>query len=160
WAHMFCVPLARYTRRVDMVVAHATQSREIAERFGYAYSRVWSLFGVGYAHLMRGESSDAVAAFEPSIALARGARTVLDLESWLLAGLAEALLSAGDHARALGAVEESIARALERRNEAILPISYRVLAEVLLSSNDSERISSAQEALDNATAAVQATGAS
>ncbi len=159
WAHMFCIPLARYSGQVDTVRAHATRSREIAERFGYAYSRVWSLFGLGYAELMLGDAECAVEHFERSVALAREAHTVLDLESWLLAGLAEALLGAGDRTRALATVEESITLARQRGNEAILAISYRVLADVVLSSENPERMPRAQDALDKATAAVGASGA-
>ncbi len=73
--------------------------------------------------------------------------------------MAEALLSAGDRRRALDAAQESVALARERGNGATLAISYRVLAEALLAGDGPDRVAAATEALDEATAAVEATGA-
>jgi class 3 adenylate cyclase/tetratricopeptide (TPR) repeat protein len=159
WTHMFCVLLARYTGQTEAALAHATQAYEIAERIGSALSRVWSLHFLGYARLMLGETDEAIAAIERSIELARESRTGLEVEPQLVAGLSEALLSAGDHTRAREAAEESVELAVQRGNATILPTCYRVLAEALLASEDPEKVSGAQEALDKATAAVQATGA-
>jgi F0F1-type ATP synthase epsilon subunit len=68
-------------------------------------------------------------------------------------------MSAGNHPRAREAAEESVALAVQRGNATILPTSYRVLAEALLASEDPDDISEAEEALEKATAAVEATGA-
>ena len=108
---------------------------------------------------MLGETGEAIAAIERSLELAREARTGLEYEAAHVAGLSEALLSAGDHVRALEAAEESVTLALQRDNTASLPLCYRVLAEALLASDDPGRIAAAQQALENATAAVQASGA-
>lgn len=159
WTHMNCVWLARYTGETDTVLAHATQGREIAERIGYAYSQVWAIHYLGCAHLMLGETDDAIAAITHSIAIARETRTGLELEAWRMTGLAEALLSAGDRTRALQTARESVTIAHARGNEAVLPAAYRVLAETLLSFEDSGKVETAREALRHATAAVQATGA-
>jgi len=159
WTHMLYVQLARYTGQPETVLAHATQAHEIAERVGSAYSRVVSLHFLGFARLMLGDTGEAIAAIERSIELAREARTGLELEAPRVAGLSEALLSAGDHLRALEAAEESVTLALGRGNAAALPLCYRVLAEALLASDDPGRIAATQQALENATAAVQATGA-
>jgi tetratricopeptide (TPR) repeat protein len=159
WTHTLHVELARYTGQTETVLAHATQAHEIAERVGSAYSRVGSLYFLGYARLMLGETGEAIAAIERSIELAREARTGLESEAVRVAGLSEALLSAGDHVRALEAAEESVTLALQRGNTAFLPHCYRVLAEALLANDDPGRIAAAQRALDNATAAVRASGA-
>jgi hypothetical protein len=141
------------------MLAHATQADEIAERMGSAHLRVFTLYALGHARLMLGETGEAIAAIERSIELAREARTGLEQEALRVATLSEALLSAGDHSRALETAEESVTLALQRGNEAILPASYRVLAEALLASEDPGRSAPAQEALEKATAAVEATGA-
>jgi transcriptional regulator of acetoin/glycerol metabolism len=95
---------------------------------------------------------------ERSIELGREARTGLEQESVRLAGLSEALLSAGDAGRALEAAQESVHFARERGNEGMLAICYRVLAEALLASDGPGKIPAAQEALEKAAAAAEATG--
>jgi class 3 adenylate cyclase/tetratricopeptide (TPR) repeat protein len=159
WTEMTYVFVARYTGQTESVLAHATHSDEIAERIGSPFSRVWSLYYLGYAHMMLGETDDAIAAMERSLSLAREARTGLELEAWRVAGFSEALLRAGDHARALEAGEKGVALALQRGNAAHLPTCYRVLAEALLASENPQKIATAQRALENAIAAVDATGA-
>jgi adenylate cyclase len=159
WTHTIYVQLARYTGQTETVLAHASQAHEIAERVGSAFSRVGSLYFLGYARLMLGETGEAIAAIERSIELAREARTGLEFEAPRVAGLSEALLSAGDHVRALEAAEESVTLALQRGNTAFLPNCHRVLAEALLASDDPGRIAAAEEALEKAIAAVEATGA-
>jgi len=158
WAHGGYVWLARYTGELETVLSHATQGYEIAERIGDVVSRVVALYSLGYARLMIGEPDEAIAALERSIELGREARTGLEFESLRFAGLAEALLSAGDHQRALDAAQESVTLARERGNEAVLPISCRVLAEALLASEEPDRVAAARQALDQAAAAAAATG--
>jgi adenylate cyclase len=159
WTHTFYVWLARYTGQIETVLAHANQGYEIAERIGSSFSRIRSLQYLGFARLMLGETGDAIAAFERSIELAREARTGLEFEALRVAGLSEALLNAGDYPRALVMAQESVALALQRGNAAILPMSYRVLAEALLASEDRGNVAAAQHALDDATAAIETTGA-
>ena len=48
--------------------------------------------------------------------------------------------------------------ARERGNEATLAICYRALAEALLASDGPGKVAAAQEALEKATAAAEATG--
>jgi adenylate cyclase len=151
--------LARYTGQPEAMLAHASQAYEVAERVGSPYARVWSLLLRGYAHLMLGDTAEAIGAIERGLELAREARTGLEFEAWWVAALSEALLSAGDHLRAREVAEESVALGLQRCNEAHLPTCYRVLAEVLLASEDPGRLAAAQEALEKAIAAAEATGA-
>jgi class 3 adenylate cyclase/tetratricopeptide (TPR) repeat protein len=158
WVHCSYVLLARYTGQTDTALAHATQAYEIAERTGSAYSRGHSLFWLGYAHLMLGQTSEAIAAIEGSLARSRESRTGLEFEALRVAALSEALLSAGHHLRALEAAKKSVTLALARGTELYLPVCYRVLAEALLASEGPGKIAAIQEALENATAAVEATG--
>ena len=107
---------------------------------------------------MAGEASQAIIVLERSIELGREARTALEQESQRVAALSEALLSAGDRGRALEAAEESVQLARERGNEGMLANCYRVLAEALLASDGPGKVAAAQEALEKATAAAEATG--
>jgi class 3 adenylate cyclase/tetratricopeptide (TPR) repeat protein len=157
WTHDGYVLLARYTGELETVLSHATQGYEIAERIGSAFSRVWALYFLGYARFMVGEPDEAIVAIERSIELGREARTGLEEEALRFAGLSEALLSVGDHQRALDAAQESVTLARERGN--VLALSHRVLAEALLAGDGPDRVAAAKEALDEAAAAVEATGA-
>jgi adenylate cyclase len=159
WTHGAYVWLARFSGDADGALAHATQAYEIGERIGDAFSRALARYYLGQAHLMLGDSGEAIAAFEGSLALSREARTGLESESLRLAALAEALLAAGEHERALGTAREAIAVALERGSDSALPRAYRVLAELVLAGSGDDRIAAATDALDKATAAVEATGA-
>jgi len=158
WLHMTYVWLARTTGRGELALTHATQGYEIAERLGGAFSRVWALYYLGYARHMVGESSAAVTAIERSIELGREARTGLEFESQRLAALSEARLGAGDPGGALEAAEESVQLAHERGNESMLSFGYRALADALLDSEEPGRVLAAQEALEKATTAAEATG--
>lgn len=159
WVHCSHVALAHYTGQIDTVLAHATQAYEIGERIGDAFARAGFLYYLGYAHLMRGETVEAIAAIEGSLELSRQSRTSLEQESVRLAGLAQALLATGDRSRALELAQESVALDLQRGGTLYLPICYRALAEALLASDSITRVAAAREALEHATAAVEATGA-
>jgi class 3 adenylate cyclase/tetratricopeptide (TPR) repeat protein len=158
WAHVGYVWLARWTGEAESALAHATRAYEIAERIGDAFSRLWAIFWLGYARHLSGKSSEAIAAIEQSIELGREARTALEVESLRLAALAEALLGSGDRAAAVHAAQESVRVARERSNEGMLAFACRVLADALLSSDESGRTAAAEEALNSATAAAEATG--
>jgi adenylate cyclase len=158
WAHMAYVSLARVNGQTELALGHATQGYELAERIGSAFSRIWALYNLGYARFMVGEPDEAIAALERSIELGREARTGLENDSYRVAGLSEALLGAGDTARALRAAEESVSLARERGSEVSFAVCYRVLADALLASNGPGKVAAAQEALEKATAAAEATG--
>jgi class 3 adenylate cyclase len=158
WTHGNYVALARSTAQPELALGHATQSYELAERIGDAFSRIFALYNLGLARIMAGEASEAVIALERSIELGREARTALEQEAQRVAALSEALLGAGDCARALEAAEESVALARARGNEAMLAVCYRVLAEALLAGEGSGKVAAAEEALEQATTAAEATG--
>src|SRR5260370_29560232 len=96
WSHGNYVALARSTGQPELALGHATQSYELAERIGDAFSRIFALYNLGYARMMAGEASEAVIALERSIELGREARTALEQEALRVSALSEALLSAGN----------------------------------------------------------------
>ncbi len=159
WTHCMYVVLAYFTGEIETVLSHATQGYEIAERIGDAFSRMYALYCLGAARLMLGESDEAIVTIERSIELGRETRTGLEFEALRFAGLSEALLSAGDHQRALDAARESVTLARERGNKAALATCCRVLAEALLAGDGPDKVAMATDALDQATAAAEATGA-
>ena len=151
--------LSLYTGRTEQVLARAERVREIADRRGSALSRVWSLNSTAYAHLTLGETEQASVALEASIAIARESRTGLDWEALLLTRLSEAKLSLGDRHGSLQNAQQAVATATEKGNGVILPLSYRVLAEALLAGDYPSETAAAREALEQAWAAAEATGA-
>jgi adenylate cyclase len=146
--------LARYAGFTEQVPSHVTRGQEIAERHGAALLRVWSLNSRSFACLMLGEAEEAIVALEASTALARESRTGREGESMRLALMSEAKLSMGDRQGALQYARKAVATATEQESVVFLPLSYRVLAEALLDTNETV---AAQAALESATAAVEAT---
>ena len=57
WTHGAYVALARSTGQTELALAHATQGYELAERIGDAFSRIFALYSLGYARFMRGETA-------------------------------------------------------------------------------------------------------
>ena len=107
---------------------------------------------------MLGEAEEAIVALEASIELARESRTGREGESMRLALLSEAELSVGDRQGALQCAQKALATATEQGNALFMPLSYRVLAEALLASEDADEVAAGQAALESARAAVEATG--
>jgi class 3 adenylate cyclase len=157
--NMCFVWLARHTGQSEQVLTHSNRVQEIAERHGSALVRVWSLTAVGFARFILGEAEEAIVPLEGSIELGRQSRTGLEMESMRLAVLSEAKLLAGDRQGALQSAQEAVVTATEQGSVVFLPLTYRVLAEALLAGEDANEAVAAQEALENATAAVEATGA-
>jgi class 3 adenylate cyclase/tetratricopeptide (TPR) repeat protein len=159
WTEGIQVVLARYAGASEATLAHATHGYETATRIGSPFSRVWSLFLLGEAHLLSGGADEAVAAIEGAIALGREVGIALEFEALRVARLSEALLSAGDPSRALASAEEAVSLALERGTVIALPACYQALAEALLVVGGAAHIALADAALDSALEAVLATGA-
>jgi class 3 adenylate cyclase/tetratricopeptide (TPR) repeat protein len=158
--------LARYTGQTEQVLSHVSRVHEIAESHGSALLRIWSLNARGFACLMLGDAEEAIVALEGSIDLARESRTGGASVSMVLAVVSEAKLRVGDHQGALRCAQEAVATATEEGSALFLPLSYHVLAEALLAGESRDPAgegandpAAAQEALQNATAAAEATGA-
>jgi adenylate cyclase len=150
--------LARFSGQTEQVLSHVSRGHEIAERHGAAIVRIWSLNSRGFACLMLGEAEEAIVALEASIELARESRAGREGESMRLALLSEAKLSVGDRQGALQCAQQAWATATEQGNALFMPLSYRVLAEALLASEDADEVAAGQAALESARAAVEATG--
>ena len=108
WTHLAFVYLARCRRDGGAALSHARQAIEIAERNGTPYWRAQGHYAIGLAHVLGQSWSEAVAALEPALAIARERRTSLQLEAHMLASLGEAYLGNGDADRAHAAADEAV----------------------------------------------------
>lgn len=118
WSRMQLSSIAELAGDGDQAVAQARQGVELAERTGGAFSVGVAHTFLGRAHLSRGEWSDAEAAAERALALARERHTGLEAEAVGIVTLAEASRGRGDAPRALEVAEEAIAVATARRTRA------------------------------------------
>jgi hypothetical protein len=109
--------------------------------------------------VLLGEAEHAIAPLEDALELARESRVGLEQQSLQLALLSEAKLAAGDRHSALQSAQQATATGERQGVNIYLPHAYVALAEALLAGEDANDMTAAQEALQNATAAVQATGA-
>jgi class 3 adenylate cyclase/tetratricopeptide (TPR) repeat protein len=154
-----CVWVARYAGQTEQVLSHTTRVNELAERHGSALLRMWSLQNEGIARVLLGEAEEAIAALEDALELARESRIGIEQQSLQLAMLSEAKLAAGDREGALQSAQEAVATGERQGVEIYLPLSHWALAEALLAGEDASGAVAAQGALENARAAVEATGA-
>ncbi len=159
WTHMQYVLVGRNSGRSENALSHAMQGYEIAERIGDSFSRGWALANVGYARAMNEEWDQAIEAIETSIERSRETRTGLEGESWRLGMLTDALIGAGQAERARATAEEAVAVGVERCSEISLPYTYRALADALLISDGPGATREAEEALRQAEASAERTGA-
>jgi class 3 adenylate cyclase/tetratricopeptide (TPR) repeat protein len=159
WTRGIQVILARYAGATQETLVGAMHANEITTRIGSPFSRVWSLFLVGEAQLMLGDSSEAIIAIEASLELARNEGIGLEFEPWRIARLSEALLHTGEHDRAVALASDAVELALQRRTPVALPICYRALAEALCAHGEPSHVIAANAALDSALEMAELTGA-
>jgi class 3 adenylate cyclase/tetratricopeptide (TPR) repeat protein len=93
----------------DAALSHALRAQEYQERRGSPMTVGTAQNALGFAHVLCGRWSDAIQAFEETVAARR--RTGVDFVPQALSGLAEALLGAGELARARAAADEAVALA-------------------------------------------------
>lgn len=158
WTHNMFVLHARYSGVTDGVLEHARRGIEIAEEWGSAFSRVFSLGYLGHARLLLGEHEAALGAFAQAIDLARESRSGLQEEAWWTVGLAEALLARGRDPEALAAATRAVTLAQRRGNRLHTAACQRVLAEALLARGGSEDSAAAERALEHAQASILESG--
>jgi tetratricopeptide (TPR) repeat protein len=131
---------------------------EVASKLGHSFLEAWGHMALGQAHLLRESWTDAVGAFESSLAIIRRHRTAI-LEAIVLDFLAAAHLGAGNTERARALADEAIAAA-ERRGA--VGWGYRghlTLARVLLRSGGAAARAAIETALTEAQALVDRTEA-
>jgi len=151
WAGLFGDP--------PTALAQGRRGLEIAEKLGNQLTRVYAHNALGVAELSAGRTSEAVAALEQALRIAREMRTGEEAALLTLAHLAEAHLAEGDAARARELAENAVSEACRHRVLASECFATLVHARVLLSTEGLAGGAGAASALERARALVEETGA-
>ena len=121
--------------------------------------RVYAYNALGVAELSAGRPSEAVAALEKALQIAREMRTGEEAALQTLAHLAEAHLAEGDAARARELAANAVSEACRHRVLAAECFARLVHARVLLSTEGPAGGAGVASALERALALVEETGA-
>ena len=151
WAGLFGDP--------PTALAQGRRGLEIAEKLGNQMTRVYAHNALGVAELSAGRTSEAVAALEQALRIAREMRTGEEAALLTLAHLAEAHLAEGDAAHARELAENAVSEACRHRVLASECFARLVHARVLLSTEGLAGGAGAASALERALALVEETGA-
>ncbi len=144
---------------LPIALAQCRRGVEVAEKLGSQMMRVYAYNAFGVAELSAGRPSEAVAALEKALRIAREMRTGEEAALQTLAHLAEAYLAEGDAARARELAENAVSEACRHRVLAAECFARLVQARVLLSSEGLAGGAGAASALERALALVEETGA-
>jgi class 3 adenylate cyclase/tetratricopeptide (TPR) repeat protein len=158
WAHAVYVPLARNAGHIEAALGHARHAVEIAEKIGSPFSRVTAYEQLGEAHILSDEWSQAAAALEEALHIARETRSNLVSEPFILASLAEAQLGVGDKSRARQTADEAVAVARRRGTRYFECLAHLARARVLLHTEGAAASADIQDALKQAQTLVEETG--
>ncbi|TMB48900.1 MAG: hypothetical protein E6J60_13750 [Deltaproteobacteria bacterium] len=140
-------------------LAQCRRAVEIAEKLGGQMTRVYAYNALGVAELSAGRASEAGAALEKALQIAREMRIGEEVGLLTLAHLAEAHLARGDPARARELAENAVSEACRHRVLASECFARLVQARVLLSTEGLARRTDVASALERALALVEETGA-
>jgi class 3 adenylate cyclase/tetratricopeptide (TPR) repeat protein len=141
----------------EAAVALARRNCELTERLGDVFSRSLALANLGGCQLAAGEPEAALGSLEEAELIYRSAIDGGDeMECWRAGLRAEALAGVGRVEEAIGLAEWASGVARERGMLWSLPLTLQALA---LARNDAGREDAAREALDEAAAIAERTGA-
>ena len=144
---------------LPIALAQCRRGVEVAEKLGSQMMRVYAYNALGVAELSTGRPSEAVAALEKALRIAREMRTGEEAALQTLAHLAEAHLAEGDAARARELAENAVSEACRYRVLAAECFARLVHARVLLSTEGPAGGAGVASALERALALVEETGA-
>src|SRR5438132_447303 len=144
---------------LPIALAQCRRGLEVAEKLGSQMMRVYAYNALGVAELSAGRPSEAVAALEKALQIAREMRTGEEAALQTLAHLAEAHLAEGDAARARELAENAVSEACRHRVLAAECFARLVHARVLLSTEGPAGGAGVASALERALALVEETGA-
>ncbi len=150
---------ARILGDVEVAVARAQQSLDIAERIGSPFSRLYAQGFLGSALTLAGHAAEAIGLLEEALRSARERRTGLEGEARLLADLAEALLAAGELDRARAVAEEAVAAGQRLGTRVFEYEAQRALVRVLLRQQGAAASPAIRSALERAEVLLRETGA-
>jgi tetratricopeptide (TPR) repeat protein len=158
WALGVLPLLAAIKGRANGTPEHARRAVEIAEETGSTFSRVSAYMSLGNAHLLTGEWSEAAAASERALDIARETRAGLLAEASVLANLARAYLGLGNHHRARAAADEAVSVGRRRGTRSFERNAHLVRARVLLEAEGAAAREEVEAALGEALILIGETG--
>ncbi len=153
-----CSTLARNTGDRRGAVARAREAVKIAEKIGSHFSRTLAYGALSGALILDGEYSEAAAAAERSLEIARGTRTGLLDEAGALVYLADAHLGLGETDRGCALAEEAAAVARRRGTRVDEARALVTLARGLLQDERAESRGRAEGALSGTLSLIDETG--
>lgn len=159
WAHCVYALTCSYSGDAPVALRHARQALETAERMGYTSMSVLGLLVLGSANLLQEEWSEAAAALEQGLAIARERRTGLVWEARILTYLAEAYARHGEGRKALATTKEALAVAQRRGSGWSEGPAHLALARVLMCTKGANAKREIKAALSRALATVEESGA-
>jgi class 3 adenylate cyclase/tetratricopeptide (TPR) repeat protein len=159
WTHGGYADLAFFTGETQMALGHCRRGADLADQFGSPYWRAAAHTWLGHAYVLNQDWSNALAALEKALELARTRKTVLELESRILCHLGQAYLGAENHEDARRCATEAIEVARRRRTRWHQCRAEVTLAHVLARTDGLSARATIETALRRATALVAETGA-
>jgi adenylate cyclase len=145
-------------READEARRNALEGLRIAEQSGSHFMRVWAYRGLGLAHLVHGDMSEAAEVLEQALEVARTEQNGLEREADLLAQLARAYLGQGNTVRAQAAAEQSVACAQRQGARFFECMGQLELARALLAGPGVSASREIEACLDRGLALVAETG--
>ena len=158
WALGNCSTVVRNTGERQGAVARAREAVEIAEKIGSHFSRTLAYGALSTALTLDGEYSEAAAAAERSLQIARETRTGLMDEAGYLVSLADAHLGLGETDRGCALAEEAAAVARRRDTPCDEVRALVTLARGLLEGEGAEFRGRVEGALSRALSLIDETG--
>jgi tetratricopeptide (TPR) repeat protein len=158
-AHSFMVACSEVSGEARDALEHGRQSVAAAEKTGNQAGRTVAYFGLGLAHLLRGDWTEAASALERALTIAREAHTGLWAEAWILARLAAAYLALGETERARRTAQDALAVARQRGTRLWEHQALLALTRVLLQTEGASAAAAVEEALSTAQASIETVGA-
>ena len=156
WALSGYPALAEFSGVLQGHQEKAREALQVSERTGSVNARTYARMGIGFAHILAGEWAAAASILTEALEASRGA--VVHEAPHILALLAESHLRLGDADEARAAATRAIELA-RRSNRLYEPQALIALSRVLMHSDAQEDRAAIERLLDEAAAAVRATGA-
>jgi class 3 adenylate cyclase/tetratricopeptide (TPR) repeat protein len=159
WTHGEYVSLARIRGDGGTALTHSLEAMRLAERLGSPFFRAAAALSYGQAHILAGQWAAALAALEEARGIARVGQGSIETEGMALAWIAAAHLGLRDSAAARTAADAALGVARERRTRLVECIAQIGRARVYIRTDGVRGRATIEEALEQALALVEETGA-
>jgi class 3 adenylate cyclase/tetratricopeptide (TPR) repeat protein len=136
----------------ELALAHARRGLELAEELGDVFSRSWSRYWLGLAHLGAGEWEAAIELIEESLGMTAEAGVGLDSEGFRMQDLARAYAGTGAGERALELAERALVLSHERGARPSVAAALAAKGVALMAIGSEAALEEAGPALEEASA--------